>query len=117
MDLFQLENRDFLVMVDYYSNYFEIDKLSSKTGKEVIGKVKAHFARDGIPDQVISDNGPPFSSAEFQEFARAYSFDHVTSSPAYPQSNGKAGNAVNTAQKLMRKAFETRSDPYLALLD
>lgn len=65
MDLFQLENRDFLVTVDYYSKYFEIDTLSSKTEREVIGRLKAHFAKHGVADQVISDNGPPFSSAEF----------------------------------------------------
>ena len=115
--LFQLEHNDFIVTVDYYSNFFEVDQLSTKTAKAVISKVKAHFARHGIPDQVISDNGQPFASREFEEFARAYSFEHETSSPAYPQSNGKAENAIKTAKKLMWKAMETKSDPYMALLD
>lgn len=92
IDLFQLEHKDYIVTVDCYSNFFEIDQLSTKTAKAVIRKVKAHFARHGIPDQVISDNGQPFASREFEEFARAYSFEHATSSPTYPQSNGKAEN-------------------------
>lgn len=117
IDLFQLEHKDYIITVDYYSNFFEVDQLSTKTAKAVIRKVKAHFARHGIPDQVISDNGQPFASREFEEFARAYSFEHVTSSPTYPQSNGKAENAVKTAKKLMWKAMETKSDPYMALLD
>ena len=117
IDLFQLERKDYIVTVDYYSNFFEVDQLSTKTAKKVIGKLKAYFARHGIPDQVISDNGQPFASREFEEFARAYSFEHVTSSPAYPQSNGKAKNAIKTAKKLMWKAMETKSDPYMALLD
>ena len=50
MDLFELNNRDFLITVDYYSNYFEVDRLTSKTAKEVINKKKANFARHGIPD-------------------------------------------------------------------
>lgn len=117
IDLFQLEHKDYIVTVDYYSNFFEVDQLSTKTAKKVIDKVKAYFARHGIPDQVISDNGQPFASREFEEFARAYSFEHVTSSPTYPQSNGKAKNAIKTAKKLMWKAMETKSDPYMALLD
>ena len=90
MDLFELNNRDFLITVDYYSNYFEVDRLTSKTAKEVINKTKANFARHGIPDQVCSPN--------------------------YPQSNGKVENAVKTAKNLMKKAMYSQGDPYLVLL-
>ena len=116
MDLFELNNRYFLITVDYYSNYFEVDRLTSKTAKEVINKKKANFARYGIPDQVFSDNGQPFSSSDFENFAAIYGFEHNTSSPNYPQSNGKVENAVKTAKNLMKKAIESQSDPYLALL-
>ena len=40
MDLFKLNNRYFLITVDYYSNYFEVDRLTSRTAKEVINKTK-----------------------------------------------------------------------------
>ena len=58
-----------------------------------------------------------FSSQEFKKFKDLYEFDHVTSSPTYPQSNSKAENAVQTAQRIMLKASEARSDPYLGFLD
>ena len=93
-DLFDFEDKHYLVCVDYYSDYFEVDRIFGKKGKEVISRLKSQFARHGIPDQLISDNGPPFSSREFQEFALAYEFEHLTSSPRYPQSNGKVENAV-----------------------
>ena len=82
-------------------------------------KVKVSVcSTSGIPDQLISDNGPPkFSSREFQEFALAYEFDHLTSSPRYPQSNGKAENAVKMAQNIMKKARLAGNDPNLSLLD
>ena len=112
MDLFKLNNRDFLINVDHYSNYFEVDRLTSKTAKEKINKTKANFARHGIPDQVFSDNGQPFSS-DFENFAVVYGFEHNTSSPNYPQSNGKVENTVKTAKNLMKKAIDSQTDPYL----
>ena len=117
VDLFELQGQDYLVTTDYYSNFFEVDKLVSKTSKEVIEKLKPHMVRHGIPDKIVSDNGPQFSSQEFKKFKDLYEFDHVTSSPTYPQSNGKAENAVKTAQRIMLKASEAGSDPYLGFLD
>ena len=116
-DLFDFEDKHYLVCVDYYSDYFELDRICDKKGKEVISKLKSQFARHGIPVQVFSDNGPPFSSKEFQEFASAYEFEHLTSSPRYPQSNGKVENAVKIAQSIMVKARDAGSDPNLSLLD
>ena len=104
VDLFDLNGTEFRVTVDYYSSFFEVDRLTSKTSEEVVKKLKAHLARHGIPDQLFSDNGQPFSSAKFQEFANSYGFELVTSSPTYPQSNGKAENAVKTVKNLLAKA-------------
>ena len=117
VDLFDLQGQDYLVNTDYYSNLFKVGKLVRKTSKEVIENLKPHMARHGIPDKIVSDNGPQFSSQEFKVFKDCHEFDHVTSSPTYPQSNGKAENAVKTAQRIMLKALEAGSDPYLGLLD
>lgn len=70
------------------------------------------FARHGIPETLISDNGPQFSGQAFAFFAALYGFKHVTSSPAFPQSNGEAERAVQRVKTLLKKA----EDPYLALL-
>ena len=117
VDVFDLNGTEFMVTVDYYSSFFEVDGLTSKTAEEAVKKLKAHLARHGIPDQLVSDNGQPFFSAKFQEFANSYGFEHVTSSPAYPQSNGKTENAVRTVKNLLAKAVKSEQDPYLVLLD
>ena len=66
---------------------------------------------------MISDNGPPYNSQEFQDFTKTYGFVHVPSSPVYPQCNGKAENTVKLAKGLLRKASESKNDPHLALLN
>ena len=112
MDIFEWKKSSFLLTVDYYSRYIEIAKLSRLTSTEVIVHTKSIFARHGIPEKVVSDNGPQFSSREFSQFASTYCFDHLTSSPYFPQSNGEAERAVRTIKQLLKKA----DDPYVALL-
>ena len=75
------------------------------------------FALYRIPDTMVTDNGPQFTSAEFAVFAKTWMFEHVTSSPRYPQSNGKAENAVKTVKRLFTKCKESGQSEYLALLD
>uniref|UniRef100_A0A8C5GKQ1 Integrase catalytic domain-containing protein n=1 Tax=Gouania willdenowi TaxID=441366 RepID=A0A8C5GKQ1_GOUWI len=75
-------------------------------------RTKSMFARHGIPETLITDNGPQFSCREMEHFAKEYCFEHVTSSPRYPQSNGEVERAVRTVKDLLKKA----SDPYRALL-
>ena len=59
-DLFQLSGKNYLITVDYYSNYFEVDTLESTTSNQVIRCLMKHFARHGIPDEVVSDNEPQY---------------------------------------------------------
>lgn len=75
VDLFIFDNKDFLVTVDYFSNYWEIDKLNNTLASAVVLKLKSHFARYGCPDQVVSDNGPQFDSEVFRKFTNTWDFE------------------------------------------
>ena len=57
-DLCELDNRTLLVVVDHYDNFMEVPRLSSGTFRSVIKEMKATFAKYGIPDILITDNGP-----------------------------------------------------------
>ena len=70
---------------------------------EVIRALKSIFARHGIPEQVQSDNGPQFDSAEFSYFAREWRFKHSTSSPRFSQANGEVERGVRTVKNLLTK--------------
>ena len=86
-NLFKLNNKYYIIVVDYYSHYIELAEIRNKTA-DVIRALKAIFARHGIPMLVFSDNGPRYSSATFDSFARTYGFEHRTLSLRYAQSNG-----------------------------
>ena len=111
-DLFDMKGHNYLLVVDYYSRYIEVARLSRTTADEVILYTKSIFARHGIPEVVVSDNGPQYSSEAYANFAREFQFKHVMSSPHYQQSNGEAERAVQTVKNLIKKD----ADPYLAML-
>lgn len=111
-DLFEWKQSTYLLVVDYYSRYIEIALLKGTTTSDIVTHMKSIFARHGIPETVISDNGPQYASREFAEFAKTYEFKHCTSSPYFPQGNGEAERAVGTIKSLLGK----NGDPYKALL-
>ena len=77
MDLFQLNGKSYLIVVDYNSRWIETVHLKQTTSVAVMEHCKSIFARSGIPEVVLSDNGPQFSSREFED----HCFTHITSSP------------------------------------
>ncbi|XP_033108217.1 uncharacterized protein K02A2.6-like [Anneissia japonica] len=81
------------------------------TSQKVITAVKGIYARWGISETVVSDNRPQFASRQFRLFAAEYGFQHVTTSQHYPQGNGEAERAVQTAKTMLRQ-----NDPVLALM-
>lgn len=111
-DLFVLGSKTYLLIIDYYSRYVEISRLSHTKSTDIIIRLKSIFARRGIPEILMLDNGPQFSGQAFTSFATTYGFRHITNSPGFPQSNGEAERAVQTVKNLLKKS----ADPYLALL-
>lgn len=70
VDLFELKGTNDLVTVDYYSNFMEIDYLSTKTTSQVITKLNGQFARYGIPVPMITDSGTQFLLRYFRNFKK-----------------------------------------------
>ena len=89
-DLFHRKGVTYILMVDYFSRYPEIQRLINTTSHNIIQALKTAFARHGVPETVVSDNGPQYAPQEFANFAKKYDFAHITSSPLFPQSNEQA---------------------------
>ena len=116
-DQFKLFGKEFIVLVDFFSDFIEVKHLQENTSSVVIEFLKEQFSRYGIPDTLITDNGPQFTSDEFRHFLRDWEFLHVSSSPHHHKSNGKVESAVKVAKSLLKKAQKDNKDPWLAILD
>lgn len=99
VDLFELDQKQYMITVDYYSNFLEIDHLKSTTSTSIVLKLKNHFSRHGCPDRLICDIGPQFVSAKFLKFAKEWDFQQRTSSPGNSKGNGKVGKIIQTLCK------------------
>ncbi|XP_046593873.1 uncharacterized protein K02A2.6-like [Neodiprion lecontei] len=80
-DLFAFQGKEYILICDSYSGFIDFKLLKSQTSNEIINHLKNWFATHGIPKILESDNGPQFSSREFQEFRKTWYFQHRTSSP------------------------------------
>jgi hypothetical protein len=116
-DLFIYKNKNYLLVVDYFSNYIEVVSLPDTRCQTVINYLKSIFSRHGIPKMLFSDNGPQYSAFEFKEFKDKWGIEHITSSPYYPKSNGLAERSVQTVKNIFKKCEDSGEDPYIALLN
>jgi transposase InsO family protein len=104
MDFFEKDGHMYLVVVDYFSRYISVHEMGESATAEATVKVLNNlFCMLGIPNSIVSDNGPQFTSEKFKEFLNKWDVQHITSSPKYPQSNGEAERAVQTVKGLMTK--------------
>ena len=103
MDLFSWAGKDYLVMVDRFSDFIWVSQLSSTTTNKVLDVIERWFLEFGYPLIIMSDNGPQFRT-DFTAYCSAKHIRHVTSSPYNPRSNGLAESAVKTAKYLLQKS-------------
>lgn len=87
--MFIFGDKGYMIIADYFFNFWEIYYLPKTGSRTVMWKVKAHFAWYGIPDIVISDNRQQFVSGGLQKFSKNWDFDHITSSPGILKATAK----------------------------
>lgn len=113
IDIFYFKTRKYLLIVDYFSKFIEIKELQQEISPFIIAVLKSNFSRYGIPKVVYSDNGPQFTSLQFKKFTKTWNFNHITSSPYYPKSNGMAERYVQTFKNMLKKADYAGTDIYI----
>ena len=79
----------------------DVQVVNSATSYATIEHLQTLFSTHGIPEVIVSDNGTPFTSAEFSEFVTKNSILHVKTSPYHPSSSELAERAVKTFTIIM----------------
>jgi transposase InsO family protein len=92
----------FLIVVDAYSKWPEAFEMKSTPNTATINTLRTLFARQGIPAEIMSDNGPQFRSDEFRQFMESNAIRHITSSPFHPRTNGQEERFVQSFKKAIK---------------
>ena len=108
MDYFNFNGNSYVLICDYFSKFPFMYK-----AKTSFWSLRDHlielFSNEGYPDDIVSDNGPPFSSKEFARFLSDLGIRHTTSSPGYPCSNGFIERHIQMVKNMLSKSSNTRS--------
>ena len=100
----------YLVVVDVYSKFPEVVKMNSTTVRTTITALRDIFSRHGLPEIIVSDNGPQFTAKEFQQFCSDNGILHRTSAPYKPSTNGQAERVVQLLKSAIRQVQLTNTD-------
>ena len=96
------QNSMFLIVIDAYSKWPEVIQMNSITSSKTIESLSNIFARYGLPQVLVSDNGPQLTSREFSNFLALNGIRHIRTAPFHPASNGQAERFVQTLKKGLR---------------
>ena len=103
------EGQMYMVVVDGHSKWPEVHLMASTTASKTIEVLSGLFSRYGLPEVVVSDNGPQFTSSEFETFMKANGVKHIRSAPFHPSTNGPAERFVQTFKHSLRCSKGTAS--------
>ena len=93
----------FLLLVDSHSKWIDVHITNASTTAVTIEKLQFTFSSLGLPEILVTDNGPSFSSSEFTDFVKANGIQHIKTVPYHPASNSLAERVVQTFKACMKK--------------
>ena len=98
-----VEGKMILIIIDAHSKWIEAICTSNTTSNAVIEELRELFAKFGIPETVVTDNGTCFVSLEMESFLRRNGVKHLTSVQYHPSSNGLAERANQVVKRGLKK--------------
>ena len=102
----------FFVIVDSFTKWPEVFKWKTPTTMTTIEVLQELFARFGLPETIVSDNGTSFTSKEWENFGRLLSINHLKSAPYHLRSNGLVERFIDIFKRAIKKAnrIETENE-------
>ena len=106
---------NFLVVIDSHSKWLEVKHMTSTTSQRTIAVLRDLFSSYGLPEEVVSDNGPQFVSHDFTNFMNMNGIKHTLIPPYHPASNGAAERSVQILKQELRKQVASHHEGQLKL--
>ena len=111
IDYAEFEGVYYLVVVDAHSKWPEVFSTSSMTATKTIELLSGLFAAYGLPEELVSDNGPQFTSEEFSNFMKQNGINHTRTPPYHPASNGAAERYVQILKQALKTSKFDKGQP------
>ena len=108
IDYFAFNGNSYVLICDYFSKFPFLYRAKTSFWS-LRDRLIDLFSIEGYPDEIVSDNGPPFQSKEFAKFLSGLGIKHTTSSPGYPRSNGFIEWHIQMVKNMLSKSSNTRS--------
>ena len=99
-----IKGAHFFIIVDSFTKWLEVFKCKTPMTKTTIKVLQELFARFGLPETIVHDNGTPFTSKEFENFCKLLSINHLKSASYHPRSNGLVERFINVFKRAIKKA-------------
>ena len=113
-DLFYMDHQEYLIIADYKSKFPIVEKLNGNSSCKYVANITEKiFSIFGVPNSIISDNGPQFIGKAYQNLMKKHGINQITISPHHPQSHGFIERMIQTVKNLLTKS---NHDPHGALL-
>ena len=110
VDFFMWNRKNYLIVVDKYSNWLSIIQLTKDDSKQVIKALRQYFSVFGVCETLCSDGALVFTSNEMKQFCKIWGISQRISSAYYPQSNKRAEVGVKSAKRLIRENLASNGD-------
>ena len=107
LDFGQINGVNILVVIDSGTKWLEAFIMNTTTAEKTVEVLRGLFARHGLPKEVVSDNGPQFTSSEFENFLKGNRVKHTLVPAYHPASNGAAEKSVQTVKSALKKYLFT----------
>ena len=112
-DLFVFQDKTYILIIDLFSRFPVVRQLCGESMKLVLNALKDVFSNFGIPETIVSDNGPCYKSQEFNNFCAKFEINHITGALYNHQANSIAEHMIQTIKQLMVK---NQNNTWLAML-
>ena len=95
------QEKTYILIIDLFSHFAVVRQLHGESTKLVLDALKNVFSNFGIPETIISDNGPCYKSQEFNNFCAKFVINHITGASYNHQANSIAECMIQTIKQLM----------------